>query len=54
MVGWEKHDFWKYWAISIPLTFFVLAVLTLYMFIVDRMSKRRTRAAQNELLKKTE
>ena len=41
MVNWAPADFWKYWAIAIPLTVTVMGIWATYMITVDRWNSKR-------------
>lgn len=51
MVNWERSDLWIYWAITIPLTAFVMSIWALYILIVDARSLRKIEEAEKRLQK---
>ena len=48
MVNWALIDFWKYWAIAIPLTIVVMGIWAAYMIVVDRRNMQKTGEAQDK------
>ena len=52
MVDWAPADFWKYWAITVPLTIVVMGIWAVYMITVDKQNRKKTGEAQDILRKK--
>lgn len=49
MVEWGLSDLWIYWAITIPLTAFVMFSWATYMFTVDARTLRKVEEAKKRL-----